>query len=184
MKSLLFAVLRSPDPLGYRAAKKLNNACLASAECTSFGQLLTCTGRFSPFWSGVVRVESIHPDQKTRAMTGLVRVVRVVRAKFNIIHMRARAYVSLFFLHIIHFVRLKFEFVRNHPDHPDQPSHSAACRPDHPPGPPRTTRTRPVTARLSGFMTFIGGGRPSKNRPKWSDIPLKAAGFDYQSGGN
>jgi len=149
-----------------------------------FGPFLTNIGLFSSKWSGLVRVESIHSDQKTRTVTGLVRVVRVVRVKFNIIHMRARAYVSLFFLHIIHFVRLKFEFVRNHPDHPDQTSHSAASRPDHPPGPPRTTRTKPVTAWLSGFYYFIGGGNQSKIGAKWSSRHVQAAAFDGQSGGN
>ena len=118
------AILRAPDPLGYRAPKRSN------------------PGDHTFTWSGLVRVESIHPDQKTRASAELVRVVRVVRVKSHIIHMRARAYAYIFFLHIISFLRLEFEFVRNHPDHPDQATASLTFHPDQSPGPTRTTRTK------------------------------------------
>jgi hypothetical protein len=176
--------LRAPDPLGYKAPKMSNPASIAAGSCTSFGPLLTNISQLCKLWSGMVRVESIHPDQKTRATTGLVRVVRVVRAKSNIIHMRARTRVSLFFLHIVSILRLEFEFVRNTPDHPDQANHSADSRPDHPPGPTRTTRTTPVIARLSAFLVFVGGGKRSKSRPKWSGYPYAEASAMPQSGGN
>jgi hypothetical protein len=188
MDDFYFADLRAPDPLGYEAPKTSNTAAMAAGGCTSSGRCLTNIEplqvrliranwinsiHFAPRWSGLVRVESIHPDQKTRASTGLVRVVRVVRAKSNNIHMRARAYASifLFFLHIISFLRLKFEFVRNHPDHPDQPNASLHSRPDRRPDQSRTTRTSPVLERVSAFSSFIGGGRRSKTRPKWSGNP-------------
>ena len=176
--NLSSVALRAPDPLWYKAPKRLNTAAPASGGCTSFGPFLS-------LWSGLVRVESIHPDQKTRAMTGLVRVVRVVRAKSYIIHMRARARMFFsFFCTSLLFLSLKFEFVRNTPDHPDQPNHSAASHPDRPPGPTRTTRTTPIAARLSGFSIFLGGGDKPKSRPKWSDRSQIQLGFDLVSGGN
>ena len=171
MDNFSCAVLRAPDPLGYSTAKKVNTAVHSPGDRTSFRHILTNIGPFLPFWSGLVRVESIHPDQKTRAMTGLVRVVRVVRVKSKNIHMRACARVSIFFLHIISFLTLKFEFIRNHPDHPDQANARLHFRPDRRPDQSRTTRTRPMPERVSAFFGFVGGGRWSKTRPKWSDNP-------------
>jgi len=82
-------------------------------------------GKISPacrFWSGVVRVwsgqNSLHPDQKhvniCDAYGGYLSLVRVVRVKCNISHMRARARTR--------FLSLHFVFVEKDPDHLDQGS--------------------------------------------------------------
>lgn len=135
------ADLRAPDPLGYEAPKISNLGQVAAGACTLNAPRLTYIAPVSLLWSGLVRVKSIHPDHKPRASAGLVRVVRVVRAKSHNIHMRACAYASLFFLRIVSFLKLKIDFVRNTPDHPDQTNASLHFRPDRPPGPTRTTRT-------------------------------------------
>lgn len=165
------AVLRAPDPLGYRAAKKVNTACQSPGGCTSSGPLLTNIGPFLPFWSKVVQAESVHLDHKPRAIAGLVQVVQVVQAKSHIIHMRARAYASIFFLNIISFLTLKFDFIRNHLDHLDQANASLHSRLDHPLGPPWTTWTTSMPERVSAFSRFVGGGRQPKTGVKWSDNP-------------
>ena len=175
MDNFFNAVLRAPDPLGYSTAKKVNTADRSPGGCMSFGPLLTNIRQLCKLWSGVVRVESIHPDQKPRASISLVRVVRVVRAKSHIIHMRARAYASIFFFHIISIMTFKINFIRNHPDHSDQINASLHSRPDRHPDQTRTTRTRPMTARVSAFWDFVGGGRWSKTKPKWSDNPRRQA---------
>ena len=57
-----------------------------------------------PFRSGQVRAKPPHPDQKTRATTGLVRAVRAVRAKFIIYthaRTRARVFPNLSFYHLL-----------------------------------------------------------------------------------
>ena len=139
---------RAPLPLGYKAAKRLNPGQSGADLCTLNVPRLTYCRPFLPFWSGVVRVKSIHPDQRPRAIAGPVRVVRVVRVKSNISHMCARAYVYLYFLHIVFSLTSKFEFVRNHPDHPDQINASLHSSPDRSPGPTRTTRTTPANTGI------------------------------------
>jgi len=178
------AVLRAPDPLGYSTAKKVNTAVRSPGRCTSFGLFLTNIVPFLPFCSRLIQAESIHLDQKPRVNTDLIQVIQVIQAKFNIIHMRARAYASIFFLHIIHFLRLKFEFVRNSLDHLDQTNARAGFRLDHPLGFAWITWIRPMPERVSAFLCFVGGGRRSKTRPKWSDRCGDPAAGSRQSGGN
>jgi hypothetical protein len=48
-----------------------------------------------------------HLDQKTRAVIGLVKVVRVVRAKITTPHARARARVNVLFFLILYISLLK-----------------------------------------------------------------------------
>lgn len=176
--------LRAPDPLRYQTAKIENNGRLKGCACRSTGYLTYIIGQFQAFWSRLVRVQSIHLDQKTRVSIDLVQVVQVVQAKSHIMHMRARAYVSLFFLHIILILRLKFEFVRNHLDHLDQASHSAALRLDHPLGPTWTTWTTSMTVRLSGFLKECCGVKHHKNSQKWSREAFLQASWNLVSGGN
>ena len=48
-----------------------------------------------PFRSGQVRAKVLRPDQKTRAIAGLVRAVRAVRAKI-VIYAHARTHARVF----------------------------------------------------------------------------------------
>lgn len=139
---------RAPLPLVYKTPERINHAFPAPWICTSNDAGLTYRIAFPPLWSGLVRVKWIHPDQKPRAIAGPVRVVRVVRAKSNISHMCARAYVPSLFSSLFSILTLKFEFVRNHPDHPDRPSASLHLRPDRSLGPTRTTRTGPANTGI------------------------------------
>ena len=172
--------LRAPDPLGYRAPIKVNTAARRPDRCMSFGPFLTninvsqpgIRGRFSPKWSRLVQAKTVRLDQKPRASIGLVQVVQVVQAIFNITHMCARAYLSFFSLLLL---TLKFEFVRNHLDHLDQPNAGGTFRLDHPPGPPWTTRTSPMLARLSRVFMFRQWREKAVLGAEVERIPLQEA---------
>ena len=102
MTENLFFAFRAPDPLRYLAAKMNNKDRSSWFAWALSGDFTHRSGLFASLWSKLVRVESIHLDQKTPVNTGLVQVVQVVQAKSNIMHMRARAYLYLFFLQIPH----------------------------------------------------------------------------------
>lgn len=175
----------APDPLGCSAPKSRNTAVRTGRRCMSSWPVLTYKRDFRTAWSGVVKAETAHPDHKVPASIGLVRVVRVVRALFNIIHMRARARIILSFFCINNSSEtFKTNFIEIHPDHPDQASARADFRLDHHPDRALTTLTTRANTAFPEVLKSSVEEAPIKTGVKWSEDPIREASVRGLGGGN